>query len=808
MTAKQLGLDMLFTDPHTQAPVPWAMPERALFQRIAEAPWKVVDVETTGLNPASKEQKFSGKELRRGADPRLRLRVMSVVVPCPLGAATPTEEYAFDFDQLTEQERQEAAAAVMSEVFIGHNAGFDLYWVGMHTQNMPRLVLDTMLLARVLCPEHPLNMARRCKDENEDPELVAAAESMFIAERSGWSLADLSAGLLRKVMSKKLQGPKNWCQPFLSQSSYDYALGDARDTLAILLHIFEIDKPEDVLTRYAELREENPVIRLIEPQVKNIVEMRRHGMPWSQTAAREYIGNQRKKVAELATALIAHEPSLEPFKKALSDANAGITDDLKEAIGKAFEARGLALDSTAKTGAFKIGEKDLRRAKAQVTPEASKMFDMWTALNRAKKAMGMAQEVSGFAARAYDGMLHPNTGHGPVTGRLASSEPNCQQFPRDQGFRNGVTALPGYKIVALDFSALDMRVGAALAIRAQRQIFEAYMGDRGCPLDVLRCIERVFNKKVTPAAARDEEAKAKKAFAAWKDRRDSIPQTADAARSYWDKYRKLAHANLLAGFQRCLAEVRERADQDQTCEWSSLRDAFAIPDMDIHTWTALDMIGRNPKEMFRGFDSGQVVSALKQAKEELGPQRQTGKVGNLSLLYAMQAAGLVDAAAKQYNIHWSIEEGTEIRTGWLAAYIEIDLWHKWTELNPVDEVFIPDADRGGRYSKKKVYASYTLGNRLIYAFGLNAALSYEDQSTGADILAVVMDALEREHSEIFDCVVNQVHDEIVLHVPEHKVDAFLPTLQEVMVSSAHRFTMPYGVHVECSTSVGDVWLKD
>ncbi|KWT98431.1 MULTISPECIES: DNA polymerase [unclassified Variovorax] len=806
---KQMGFDLDYVDPVTHVAVPWAKAEKLLLARITAAPWKIIDVETTGLNPASKEQKFSGKQYQRGVDSELRLRVMSVLYPTPCGFPVTSKFLveSFDLDQLTEAEKVDVCSACFTNVVIAHNAGFDAYWTRTYATTEPSLLLDSMLIARVLYPEQPVVMARMCQDEDEDPTLQAEAVSMFMGGKSGWSLADLAVSRLRKVLPKEMQGPKNWCEPFLTQKAYDYATDDVKVLLELLMSFFEIDDPAELLERYFELREEHAPLRIIEPQVWDIVRMRETGMPWNLEESEGYVAAQWEKVREHAAKMAELEPALKDYLPALSDPTTGVNAKLKEAIGTAFTSRGIELEMTEKTGAFKIGEKDLRRVRAAITPEAKALFDTWTALNRAKKAGGMAKEVSSYAGRSHDGRLHPNTGHGPVTGRLSSSEPNCQQFPRDQKFRNCVRARPGHKIVSADYSALDMRVGAALAIRAQRQIVETYMGDHVVQNDVFLCISRVLEGRVTYEDARALELKAVKDFEEWKLGREAAMEAGkDASKAFWDKYRKLQRTQLLSGFQRCLAEVRMRADAAGTADWGSLRDAFEIEGMDIHTWTALDMTGRNPKALFGGLKGEDVAKELKKWKAELGDVRQTGKVGNLSLLYAMQARGLMDAAAKNYNIHWTLEEATEVRAQWLAAYVEIDLWHKWTELNPQETVMIPDKDRGGRFGKKAVYASYTLGNRLIYAFGLNAALSYEDQSTGADILGKVMEEF-RKYPKVFDTIINQVHDEVLFEVPDEVLDEYNEIIGRVMTDAAEHFLRPYGVKAGCEPEAGEVWLK-
>lgn len=806
----QLGFDLVYTDPNTQEVVPWAMPLPALLADIQAAPWKVVDVETTGLNPASKEQNFSAKDIRRGIDPRLRMRIVSVLYINRQGL----QVVSFDLDQATKQEAQAVCDAVMSGVAIAHNAGFDAYWTRLLSKVRPRLLLDSMLMARVLRPDHPVYMAKLCGNDEVLPELRTEAEAMFMQGRSGWSLADLAVGLLGRVLPKDMQGPKNWCEPFLSQRAYDYATDDVRVTFDVVLELFGLSRdevianPERLLERYEELKANNRPLRIIEPQVQDVIEMRLNGMPWLKADADEYVAQQWKKVHEAALKMVELEPTLAPHLAAMSNAEKGVTADLKVAIGQAFANRGIELETTEKSGAFKIGEKDLRRVKAAVNSDASELFNTWVGLNRAKKAGGMAREFTAYAVRSGDDRLHPNTGHGPVTGRLSSSEPNCQQMPRDQGFRNCVRAREGRKIVASDYSALDMRVGAALAIRAQRQILEAYMGDRKTAPDALDVIERVLENRVTLEAAKLQEAQAQKAFDAWKARVEEVTDDPQARKRYWEVYRKRARAVLLSGFQRCLKEVRLRAEAENTPEWGSLRDAFSIKGMDIHTWTALGMIGKDPKALFAGLSGDAVAVELKKWKKELGDKRQTGKVGNLSLLYAMKTLGLMDAAAKNYNIHWTFEEADKVRNDWLAAYVEIDLWHKWTELNPVDSVYVPDPERGNRFVKKSVFASYTLGERLIYAFGLNAALSYEDQSTGADILGLVMQTLRAQYPDVFATVINQVHDELVFEVPDEHVEAYTAIIDQVMTDCAEHFLMPYGVRGECSPAIGQVWLKD
>ena len=102
----------------------------------------------------------------------------------------------------------------------------------------------------------------------------------------------------------------------------------------------------------------------------------------------------------------------------------------------------------------------------------------------------------------------------------------------------------------------------------------------------------------------------------------------------------------------------------------------------------------------------------------------------------------------------------------------------------------------------------TLAGSDIVATGLNAALSYQDQSSGADILGMIMHRLHEEYPHIFATAINQVHDELVLCWEAECHDEYLPIVEQVMVECANSLTMPYGVPTAVSPACGPIWVKD
>ena len=65
---------------------------------------------------------------------------------------------------------------------------------------------------------------------------------------------------------------------------------------------------------------------------------------------------------------------------------------------------------------------------------------------------------------SYDGKLHPRYKPAHVkTGRLSSEMPNIQQVPRDKAVRSLFGNVPGYQVVELDYSQLELRIMAWLS---------------------------------------------------------------------------------------------------------------------------------------------------------------------------------------------------------------------------------------------------------------------------------------------------------------------------------------------------------
>lgn len=869
----------------------------AAIEKIRNVKWVATDSEGTGLTDASMPVALGNVEIKQGASNVLRMRTIQIRIPTVNGRRGPRLNMVFDCDKMGPALTQLVCEAVLSrELYIAHNAGFDLYWhrLAEGRRTMPRLVADTMLLVRALAPQLVLKRAAMVEGVRDSTQVHALSEPQraawlsLVKGGSGGSLADVVLSMFNVVVDKTYQKPGNWTG-LLGFAHYDYAMDDAVWADKMLCRLLDIDEEGDLYQAYLGARARKSVVRLIEPQVPELVYLRETGMPSSTTVAYNYVRRKRKELAKKVDELIVLEPGLEPHRARLADPDAGLDDSLKDALALAFQERGVQLRKTAAKGSAQVGEKDLRACRAAQIEESRPLFNAWVAVCRSKKASAMALEVAGFIERGPDGRLRALLSHGPVTGRLAASEPNCQQWPRDQLFRaicvsntrdgcedavvlitadnqkfmsdvmddevavgetvtvnsawlaamfystkllegmpedeydtfkSYIDGLFTHVIVASDFGALDVRVGAALCVRSQREMIAAVKGVRvPGPVQPSDDILAVLRKVVplldeTDAVDKLAEIKARyfKEMERLEKRLESLKEDLDADRiprkQFFTRRSEVKEQLLAVKMGWRLAECLELGARRGEREYSALRDAF-VADIDIHTFTGMKLVGRDPMAEFAGLSVADRKALEKKLKKELGPRRQQGKIANLSLLYGMADAGFQEAAARNYDEHWTMQESHDIRALWMNAYPEVELWHLWTECLQVGTVYVPDQTKENQKAVRTGWwLARTLAGREIVATGLNAALSYQDQSSGADILGNINHRLMLDHERIFFCSINQVHDEQVFALPAETAEADLAIIEEVMVGEANKLTMPYGVPCAVSPACGPIWVKD
>lgn len=192
-------------------------------------------------------------------------------------------------------------------------------------------------------------------------------------------------------------------------------------------------------------------------------------------------------------------------------------------------------------------------------------------------------------------------------------------------------------------------------------------------------------------------------------------------------------------------------------------------------------------------------------------RRKKAKAPNFGLLYGMQAPKLHIHGIVDYGLDWSLEAAIATRSAWFDLYPEIRFLQTWTtfaQMPPKKEA--QAMYRRNPYSKKvgveqvRVGASSTLRGRPVAATEAREVLNYSDQGSGADML---LEAITQLNSEAFDCVIDIVHDEVLMCVPEARIDAIQSELERCMRGAADRVLAPYGIPSEADGERMAYWRK-
>jgi DNA polymerase-1 len=129
-----------------------------------------------------------------------------------------------------------------------------------------------------------------------------------------------------------------------------------------------------------------------------------------------------------------------------------------------FDKLGLTAKGLKKTSG---GARSTRESELLKLKEEHKIIDDILAYRELQKLLSTYVDVIP-AMAGVDGRLHTNLNQtGTTTGRMSSSNPNLQNIPVKEGLgmmiRNGFIAPKGYKLVAFDYSQIEIRVLAQLS---------------------------------------------------------------------------------------------------------------------------------------------------------------------------------------------------------------------------------------------------------------------------------------------------------------------------------------------------------
>lgn len=280
------------------------------------------------------------------------------------------------------------------------------------------------------------------------------------------SLKEIARRELGVVISKELQA-QDWMNAELNEADIAYAMGDVKVTwdAAHCLH-------EKIAANGLEA-----VYRLECALIPSVVSMEHHGIRLDPEAIAECTDFYQGEVQGARLCL------LETLDGRLqNEGHAGLPRDEDGTYNTRVKATGRVRDGTKREPGFNLNSPlqmlayfhqlgiepvdDAKKAtldkKVLARFQSDELVRMLLFYKRVEKRLGMAQKLQEHTDA--DGRIRARfmplaTG----TGRFSSSSPNLQQIPRDPEFRGAFRPEPGRVLVQADYSAMELRVAAAIA---------------------------------------------------------------------------------------------------------------------------------------------------------------------------------------------------------------------------------------------------------------------------------------------------------------------------------------------------------
>lgn len=830
----------LSIDLETTALTPWSPAGDSKGKGDAKDPDRA-EKKVKGLGKLGTGEKFVDylKRLACGHDLRPRARILTMGLADLRGGIGAEDVLVWDLDAFygDPQALDTLLQTLHGKTWYGHNLAFDASWL-LHLRPTlrPARIIDSMLVAMSFLPEllpvvdsfsrggtlHSSYPALGLDQLRAEGREAAAAwvrqergkRSTGAAGEGRIGLDPLAQILAATKLDKSYQKPHNWVVETLTQGHYDYCRGDVALIPEIVRRLLGLH-PHASEQRVHEALDTAPGAQAYATATKALLVlagMQRRGLRIDTDAAddyafslRTYAVAQREKLHELAPDLGPHLPGIFPHEMHPGEKH-GLTTERKEAFAAALRAAGVEVPVSEDTGEIALGAKAL---KSVLAGGASELVSAWSAMWSAIKRVDQVDDYA-FYAFVGGGRVHSLVAISAATLRTTSQSPNLQNVPRAPEFRALFRAPEGFKIASADYSAIEMRVAAALGVRAYEQLLvilsqleQALHEGSPASLDfslawIFRTRDRGANSLHTQRAQEILDAADGLENAPTPKPRIQKPvpgADVDYGQYYFDElYRAVYNLQKLVGKRLELSE-----------DPLPLREVFRA-NIDVHLATALPLVkfdtkGKTPAEYLRGI-SPEDQDAL---KVQLKGARQNAKGVNFGTLYRQGAKGLHTYGITTYGLTWTLEEAAESREIWLSIYPELDLWHVLSEAEKLKDqgeaAKRTRADGSQQYVKD--YVAFTLSGRPVCAATIQGVANYQDQGSAAEIAHRALILLEERGLDEY--LVGFVHDEFLLELPAGRVEELSQALVQAMRDAADEHLAPWGVPVDVGLEVGYSW---
>lgn len=185
-------------------------------------------------------------------------------------------------------------------------------------------------------------------------------------------------------------------------------------------------------------------------------------------------------------------------------------------------------------------------------------------------------------------------------------------------------------------------------------------------------------------------------------------------------------------------------------------------------------------------------------------QRKAAKTMNFLLIYGGSARSLQSRILSDYGIFISSDEAEQARENFLSCYQGVREWQErqLSEMSFTVQHYFHNCIQGF-FALPLTATTTILGRRRIWPrFGVGIRASkfqmYNTpcQGTGADLIKLVMCEVYDKISSQEARIINSIHDEILLEVPEERAEEYALMLKEIMERIGSDLLAPVPVKAE------------
>ena len=397
------------------------------------------------------------RRLGCGVNARNRLRAMAVATPDGL-------EVFYDLDLCSEAERVELFEAVVSRPLVCHQAQDFLGYMLVANPGLaaPPVLLDAAVMVRALEPDMPYCLAQMLAHD------AAAAEAL--GGKNPLSMPALCHALGLEQTTSAMANGRLWQLATLSTSEHARMLGGPShlgalaERMRAVRGIFEaIAGPGGFAEKLAALQERqggDEFFAAFEPAAFELARIHARSLPIDADGLNQVRQESSGRVLGLAEDLVALVPALLPLLDTLIDEGALAGAEVRRVIGGYCAQNGFELPCDV-DGLPKIGFDAMTLSGADVLPGVV----AWAALDYCKRERKEASDVLTHSVKTAGGLrMHPVLAVTAVTGRTSCREPNAQGLSKRM--KKHVRARPAHVIVEADAGAIEIRIAAAMAVKA------------------------------------------------------------------------------------------------------------------------------------------------------------------------------------------------------------------------------------------------------------------------------------------------------------------------------------------------------